>query len=77
MPTFKEYYDTDPEFKKNHLQYMSERITCECGLTSSRNNLPRHRKGARHAKEMKKHLSKDELLEMKKKIDEAIKKLIA
>ncbi len=32
--TFKEYYDSNPEFKQRHLNKMREPMTCECGAVN-------------------------------------------
>lgn len=64
--TFTDYYREDPEFRKKHLERLKERIVCECGFETSRNNLPRHRKSHLHIEKMEKIERVRELrLEMK------------
>jgi len=49
-------FDTKTEYKKNYNlvnksiinEKQNERIQCECGCTSARGNLTRHRKTQRH-----------------------------
>lgn len=42
MPkTFTEYY-ADHDFKKRHMNYLKEKIKCECGRSVSRVNMIRH-----------------------------------
>ena len=50
--TFKERYDTDPEYKKKHLAYVKEKIPCSCGVMTSRCNMSNHLKSAKHQKKM-------------------------
>lgn len=57
--TFKEYY-ADPEYKKKHLAHMLEKVTCECGQVSSRNNMPKHKKTSKHLRAMKEKETKDD-----------------
>ena len=51
--TFKEYY-ADPEFRQKHLDFLAEKITCECGFVTARSNIYRHRKSHIHIKKMEK-----------------------
>lgn len=51
MSKFKEYY-ADPEFKKKHNTYMLEKVDCECGFTTARCNMTKHKKGRNHKKRM-------------------------
>jgi hypothetical protein len=50
--TFKDYYNSDPEFRRRHLDYISERVPCECGFVTSRCNLSKHRRCRNHARRM-------------------------
>jgi hypothetical protein len=52
--TFVDYYKTDPEFRRKHLERLSEKIECECGFTTARSNLSRHRKSHVHISKMEK-----------------------
>ncbi len=66
--TFKQYYDEDPEFRKRHLQRMLEKVPCECGFVTRRNNLSKHRKSRNHEKRMEtKKLERNVELENLKK----------
>ena len=42
--TFKGRYDTEPEFRKKHLEYMKTKVSCPCGAQVSRSNMSTHRK---------------------------------
>ncbi len=64
--TFKEYYDSSPEFREKHLSKLRERITCECGTSVARSNLYRHNKTNLHAKKLR--ALTNELDETKKKL---------
>lgn len=46
--SFKEKYDTDPDFKKKHIKYCVEKLKCECGCMVMRSNLSTHRKSKKH-----------------------------
>jgi hypothetical protein len=50
--TFKNYYNNDPEFRRKHLDKMMERIECNCGFVTSRNNLTKHKRSRNHLKRM-------------------------
>ena len=50
--TFKENYDNDPEFKKKHLKYVTEKVKCECGFMTCRNNILKHKKSHIHINKM-------------------------
>ena len=52
--TFVDYYKEDPEFRKKHLEKLSERIQCECGFVTARCNLSRHKKSHVHIDKMEK-----------------------
>jgi hypothetical protein len=41
-------YHEDPEYRRKHLEYISEKITCECGITTTRGNLSHHRGTNKH-----------------------------
>jgi len=49
--TFKDYYQND-EFKEKHLEYIKEKIKCECGSDVSRVSLARHKRSNMHIKNM-------------------------
>ena len=50
----------DPAYKKKHLAHMLEKVTCECGQVSSRNNMSKHKKTAKHNKKLKEKREKDD-----------------
>jgi len=45
---FKKRYDNDPEFRKQHIEKMSESISCDCGATVKRCNMSVHRRSMKH-----------------------------
>lgn len=45
-------YNTDPEFRERHQEYMAQSTTCECGCTCKRYNMSRHRKTKKHQRLM-------------------------
>lgn len=48
---FKQKYDTDPEFKKKHLLYLSEKVECEiCNKKFFRSNKVKHINSLYHKK---------------------------
>lgn len=51
--TFKQRYDDDPEFKAKHLDYVKQKIMCECGKNISRSNMSAHVKTKLHTKKLK------------------------
>ena len=50
---FKQYYDSNPEFKAKHIANMIERIDCPCGAKVMRSNITRHMKSKLHVKRLK------------------------
>lgn len=48
---FTTYYK-NPEFRKRHLAYMSEKVECQCGFMTARNNMTRHKRSRNHQKRM-------------------------
>lgn len=48
--TFKQLYDSNPEFRKRHLEKMKQEAQCECGVSLKRSHLGRHRKSKKHLK---------------------------
>lgn len=70
--TFMDYYNSDPEFKKRHLQKMNEKVECECGFICMKSNLYRHKQGYIHINKMKKinriNQLKEELNKLEKEI---------
>jgi hypothetical protein len=50
--TFADYYKSDPEFRKRHLEKLKEEVECECGFVTAKCNLARHRKNHLHTKRM-------------------------
>lgn len=80
IKTFKEYYDADPEFREKHLKKMLEKVPCECGFVTSRNNMTKHRRSRNHEKRMEVKVlemveSQGEIKILKKRIARLEKKL--
>jgi len=67
--SFKEYYDSKPEFRKKHREQLREKIVCECGSTVSKGNIYNHRKSNKHVVFMAKikELTEKKPLKSKKK----------
>lgn len=63
--SFAKRYKQDEEFRERHRQYNNERVVCECGVETSRNNLNVHRKSEKHKKRMddKKNINERDVLE--------------
>lgn len=53
MSIFQKYY-SNPEFRERHLNYMKEKVICDCGFMTGRNNMSRHKKSRNHTKRMDK-----------------------
>ena len=71
--SFKDRYDNDVEFKKRHLNYIKEKIVCQCGKTVARSNLSGHRKTQVHLDAFKSKSShEEEINEITKKYIEAL-----
>ena len=74
--SFKEYYQ-NPEFRERHLNYLKEKVVCECGKTVMRCNKTRHKKSKKHQEAVNKPASdvQNELKKMKHQIRKLVKKL--
>ena len=59
--TFKEYYDSNPEFRQRHLEKLKEGKECECGCIITRGNFSKHLKSKKHIKKMVKKIDDPEL----------------
>ncbi len=46
--SFKDYLKSKPDFKQRHYDKMYEEITCDCGITTRRYNLSKHKKTKKH-----------------------------
>ena len=47
--TFKQRYDEDPKFKKNHNIHMSTKVKCKvCGSVTARSNMSKHTYTGKH-----------------------------
>jgi len=66
ISAFKKYYN-NPEFRKKHLEYCSEKIKCECGAMICRNSFTHHRKTKKH----------QELLKLKENTEENQEELLS
>ena len=53
MSSFKKYY-SDPEFRERHQKYMKEKVICDCGFMTSRNNMTRHKRSRNHTNRINK-----------------------
>lgn len=42
----------DPEYREKHLQYINEKIPCECGSSVSRCNIAKHKRSALHERKL-------------------------
>jgi hypothetical protein len=50
----KEYYQNNKEkLKEYHKEYGAERVVCDCGCTSRRDQIERHKRSLKHGKIMK------------------------
>jgi len=70
--TYNDYYQ-DETFRAKRLEYMAEKVTCECGTVCSRVNLPRHQRTGIHDRRLEKSANiaviQQNIVEMEKKID--------
>jgi hypothetical protein len=56
---FKEYYE-DPEYKKRHLAYISEKVKCPvCNISIARCNMSKHKRTKKHMKHEQQEKTKD------------------
>jgi hypothetical protein len=55
------YYNNNEEYRKKHLAYVNEKIKCECGCITSRCNLTKHKRTAKHLQFMEKEQRIQEL----------------
>lgn len=67
---FKDYYNK-PEWKEKHLNYIKEKVRCECGKSVCRSNLSTHKKSHIHADRMKALNDNPDYKDTLKKIEEA------
>jgi hypothetical protein len=81
--TFKEYYNSNPEFKKRHLEKMKTKLTCECGRVVNKAHMCKHLRSSVHIKSLNITKSNtesgDKHVEFQKQIDdlkELLEKLI-
>ena len=73
--TFKDYYD-DPKYRKKHLDYMKQKIQCECDVITRRCNMSKHRKTAAHIKWVEENNKyKVKYLPRVKKLKEKVEKI--
>ena len=73
--TFKYSYDNNPEFRRKHLDKMMEKVKCNCGFVTTRNNLTKHKRSRNHLKRITSGMNLKELKELKKHIENSVKKL--
>lgn len=53
--SFKSKYDNDPNFKQKHLDYLTTKVKCECGVLTTRNNLKKHKLSHLHKNKLDKN----------------------
>lgn len=75
--TFKQKYQ-DPEYKRKHLEYISTKIKCECGIETVRCNIAKHRRTYIHKRIMENKLDTNPTMryEQYEKIKELESKLL-
>lgn len=71
--TFKQYYDSNPEFRKRHLEKLKKIVICECGFETSICNLKRHQQSRNHEKRLFNGQNLDNLIKLRESIDKNIK----
>ena len=69
--TFKQRYDNDEEYKKKHLEYINERIPCECGKQITRVYMAKHLSLPKHKRDLER-LNNNNIND----INEIVKKLV-
>ena len=74
--TFKDYYQ-DPEYRRRHLDKITEKVECECGYIGSKCYMSKHKKTAIHQKRLEKLDRLEALEEKKKRLNDRILKLKA
>lgn len=72
--SFKDYYKNE-DYKKKHLEYIKEKITCDCGCQVTRVGMCKHKRNEKHNKIMN-NIKKNEDERLNKIIDEKIQKLM-
>lgn len=55
---FKEYYNSNEEYRKRHIEKALTPVKCDCGMVVGRCNLSRHKKSKSHAKQILFELNK-------------------
>ncbi len=76
--TFKEYYHSNPEFRRKHLEKMLTKVSCECGHIVNKCSLLRHKKSKTHQRQLNavKNIDvEDKFVKMQNEIDE-LRKII-
>jgi hypothetical protein len=70
--TYKDYYQ-DENFRTKRLEYMSEKVTCDCGIICSRVNLERHKRTVVHSRRIEKFSDivtiQEKIVDMENKIN--------
>lgn len=51
---FMEKYRSDEEYRKKHMEYMKQKVECNCGFFTSRSNMTRHLRSSNHQKKKEK-----------------------
>ena len=64
------------EKRRKHYEYMSEKVSCECGTITARNNMSHHRKSKKHLKFVEENKnSENKIKEMNEKINLILERL--
>jgi hypothetical protein len=76
--SFKARYESDPEFRRKHLAYISEYVPCECGINVRRSNMTKHVKTKKHSKllQNKKTKTDEDIIKMMADIDAKLNLLL-
>lgn len=75
--SFTDYYYGDPVFRERHLARLKEKVACECGFTTARSNMTRHKRSRNHENRMiKKEDPRNLDLKALKKMEEQLNQTI-
>ena len=66
---FAQRYNDDPEYRKNHLQYINTRVPCEtCCIQVPRVNISKHSKTKKHIHNLELMAKKSEEIELRESV---------
>ena len=74
--TFKERYNNDPEYKRRHLEYINEKLPCECGRMISRVYIAKHVTLEKHKRDLDRVVKGNNNNNKIENLDELVKKLV-